>query len=726
MKYNLLNMHDMIFTVGLIFVLINEFVNSYEEKSISCLYTEIIPTYIAPWDSSYRNLDIEGKCSFWATSDTGIMFNFPQYVLTSERRHTYDNYNVTGKQFSNSYIPILNVGIFSQITYIVKLGITACGVQIVQPGSLSGLLHLEELELGENNITEIIRGTYSHLFNLVTLNLSRNRIESIEDNSFSGLFNLKKLFLNHNNIKVISDGTFQGLTNPTKLNLTDNLVDNDPTLSPTQIYSVNSLDLTKKVFSLNLENNKISTIYLKLSFLDYISLSNNNISNLTEVDTSITYLNLSRNIFKELRSNLLRHSRNLKYLDLSKNVICYLEQNVFDNATNLVLLHLHNNLIEFIPIGIFKNLKLLASLNLSSNLLSDFEYGTFVGLSSLALLDISNNSLTYIYESIFYPLHSLQKLHLNNNFITIIDPDSLLNHLPSLREISLSDNQWNCKSLAHIFITFKSRNVLIKLGSTTTTMNVHGISCTKVVTIPNANVNFSINTSQFLDFFNKEFFNTGFYKFFHNYTKVNLENSLSRFEEKINTVLKFPNISSSVLIEILNSTMFKLFTEFKLSKENIRNYTLNQSNNLDSRIPKYFNDEFTKSSYFNSLRDFYVNIQAITKSLENTLRGLNNFNGYISSDFKNTSFYKLLKINVDFNYNNLLLEKLTDNLENQYVIGNTNFQNNVVVLLVIIVIIFVALFATQVYKDFNKYFNCFLKRKSVYLKNESLPNVELV
>ncbi|KAF5294658.1 hypothetical protein FQA39_LY02790 [Lamprigera yunnana] len=740
---------SIIIDVGLVFILMVGFVGSYNEDSISCYHTKITSNTssygeyklegssdYSCCETYYRILYIEAKCSFWATSDADVMFNFSPYNPKSQSEHRDDNYTVTSTQFYNSYIPILNVGIFSQITYIVKLGITACGVQSVQPGAFTGLLLLEELELGENNISEITRGTYNHLFNLVTLNLSRNRIVSVEDNSFSGLFNLKKLFLNHNKIKVISDGTFQGLKAPTKLNLTDqkDLVGNNTNLSLSQIYSVHSFDLPQTVSYLNLGNNNINNItQSNLPFLDYINLNNNNISNLTEVDTSVTYLNLSRNIFKTLHPGFLRHSRNIRYLDLSKNLISSLTQNAFDNASNLVLLHLQNNVVDFIPIGIFKNLKILVSLNLSSNLLSDFEYGTFVGLSSLALLDISNNSLTYIYESIFYPLHSLQKLHLNNNFLTTIDPHNLLNHLPSLGEIALYDNQWNCKSLTHLFITFKNRNVIVKLGSTMTTTNVHGISCTNSITVPNTNVNFSIESSQFMDFLNKEFFNTGFYKFFHNYTKVNLENSLSRLEEKINTVLKSPNMSSSVLIETLNSTIFKLFTEFKLSKEDVRNYTLNQTNNLENKISKYFNEEFTKSSYFNSLRNDYTNIQTLTKTLESTLRSLNNFNN-ISNDFKNSSFYKLLKTNAEVSYNNLLSdhgsqahsEKLTHNLENQCDIRNANFQNHVILLLVIIVIILVALFATQVYKDFNKYFNCFLKRKSVYLKSESSANVELV
>ncbi|KAF5294654.1 hypothetical protein FQA39_LY02786 [Lamprigera yunnana] len=712
--------------VWLIIIFMNGFLDSYKVESILCSYTEIISTttsngnfigdgydYYVCCDTYYRILSTEAKCSFWGGSNTEVMFNFLPDHTKPKRVHQDDNYNVTGIQFYNSYIPNLNVGIFSQNTYIVNLDITACGVQSIQPGALSGLIHLEELELGENNISEITRGTFNQLLNLVTLNLSKNRIESIEDNSFSGLFNLKNLLLNNNKIKIISDRTFQGLKTATKLNLTDeeDLLPTNTYLSLSEIYSANFLDLPEATY-LNLGNNKISTItHFKLPFLDYINLNNNNISNLTEIDTSITYLNLSRNIFKELHSGLLRRSRNLRYLDLSKNLISCLTPDAFDNASNLVLLHLQNNLVDFIPIGIFKNLNFLVSLNLSSNLLSDFEYGTFVGLSSLALLDISNNSLTYIYESIFNPLHSLQKLQMNNNFLTTIDPHSLLIHLSSLREISLSDNLWNCKSLAHLFITFNSTKVLVKLGSTTTTTNVYGISCTNSITVPNTNVNFSIESSQFMDFFNKEFFNTGFYKFFHNYTKVNLENSLSRLEEKINTVLKSPNMSSSVLIETLNSTIFKLFTEFKLSKENVRNYTLNQSNNLESKISKYFNEEFTKSSYFNSLRNDHTNIQTLTKTLENTLRSLNILNEYISNDFKNTSFYKLLTTNADVSYNNLLLdhgsqthsEKLTHNLENQSAIGNANFQNHVILLLVIIVIIFVALFATQVYKDFNKH-----------------------
>ncbi|KAF5298575.1 hypothetical protein FQR65_LT09669 [Abscondita terminalis] len=485
-------------------------------------------------------------------------------------------YKVKYIKFDNSSIPTIYTGIFSNFKNISGLYLNASSVHNIELGAFNYLENLEVLSLDQNNITEITKGLFNHLTSLISLNLTDNNIKSLEKKSFWGLNMLETLLLSHNKLKSICSDHFLGLKSLKLLNLSHNnilnltitLDNNDSSslnnlaidLSFNSLKNVNFSVIPSEVSDLNLENNQISTVSgnVPLRMLKF-SLASNKLLISPKINPSLQHLNLSKNSITTLDVGLF-YSNNLTHLDLSSNFIESLHEAIFDNLTDLQILNLQNNQIYYIPVGLFQALISLQYLNISGNKLSEFEYGTFLGLQNLESLDISNNSLAYILESTLHPLISLTSLYIDHNLLTAIDSSDLLQHLKMLKYVSLNNNPWICKILLDVITKFRKSFIVVEEGSYKKTTNVNGIACFNYnkfgnqMELPSKSVNSNLDQNKFDNFFNNDFFNTSFYKFFKSNTNLD-------FEQKL------VNIFQKQIGETLNYTLFKFGSSFETLEE---------------------------------------------------------------------------------------------------------------------------------------------------------------
>ncbi|XP_050388839.2 insulin-like growth factor-binding protein complex acid labile subunit [Patella vulgata] len=170
----------------------------------------------------------------------------------------------------------------------------------------------------------------------------------------------------------------------------------------------------------NLQN-ITATIFSHLPNLEYLNLSDNQISSIDEYSfryqTMLRDLNLNRNRLMKLNSATFHGLSRLKELDLGSNNIRSIESGAFSEFTILQQLYLHQNKLD----------------NVSSDM--------FLGLDNLHLLDLSDNVISVIGDASFRHFKKLWKLKLNNNQLREIKLESFAG-LSSVRELDLSYNHF--------------------------------------------------------------------------------------------------------------------------------------------------------------------------------------------------------------------------------------------------------------------------------------------
>lgn len=185
---------------------------------------------------------------------------------------------------------------------------------------------------------------------------------------------------------------------------------------------------------------------------------------------------------EELSARMLYRMRNVERLDIFNSYIkksflkpelkyfrvarCQLNELNIDTAEEYQLteLHLPENELASIPDGL-NNLSNLTMIDLSNNHLSFLDMNQFNGLDNLSILGLSYNSIKVVFSTGPVQLPSLLFLNLAHNSINTIDVsrwnfsslgeldvssnslvriDNVLDQLPSLGNINLDGNRWNC------------------------------------------------------------------------------------------------------------------------------------------------------------------------------------------------------------------------------------------------------------------------------------------
>lgn len=298
--------------------------------------------------------------------------------------------------------------------------------------------NIESLSLNNSNIFGIGNSVFEQASALKQLNLSSNHIKEVTGDAFKGAYLLSVIDLSKNAIQTIASDAFK------KLN---------------------------KLMVLDLSANRLKTINMKL----------------VQDCTSLTQLSLRQNT---LHAHLELHftSRVLQLIDLSANNLIGItfktptpkkQQNAYPrNFSNVTLLLDDNCLVNLTispAIQIFE-------LSLAHNRLESINELIKIRPFLARILNLEGNRLTYLDPKLLPVSSKLEVLKLRDNRLSDLDVLELKTHFTNLNQITVTQNDWNCKDLKRIVTQLDVRDIRITDINTTaiydlTTPNVHGVPC---------------------------------------------------------------------------------------------------------------------------------------------------------------------------------------------------------------------------------------------------------
>lgn len=299
---------------------------------------------------------------------------------------------------------------------------------------------------------------FENLSNLSELILSNNMLTNIQSSMFINLKNLSILNLNNNNIFQVNLSNFSDLM---ILELQNNFL-TEKSLFLTNLDSLSDLHLSRNKFNnffldsgfknlgeIDLEDNLIEKVYLKLPKLEILNLKYNKIKSI-ETDKLKTTINilLDHNSMQIFPNISLQTRKKVYFLSLTNNLLKKIDLNNFENFENLIVLYLSMNLIEKIEFPEIFNLK---EIYLDFNRLEVISVTIFKSLKNLELLDLSSNLIYKIEEKSFYFNTELISLCIDNNSLSELP---ILFNSTYLKDFSLSSNGQNISYISPQFFCF--------------------------------------------------------------------------------------------------------------------------------------------------------------------------------------------------------------------------------------------------------------------------------
>ncbi|CAR21495.1 adenylate cyclase [Lachancea thermotolerans CBS 6340] len=273
------------------------------------------------------------------------------------------------------------------------------------PTGFTELKNLRLLDISSNNFAQYPE-VINHCTNLLQVDLSYNKIQTLPD-SINRLTKLAKMNLSNN--KLTNIGSLSGMVNLRTLNLKDNRI--------TSLKLENS-----NLQNLSISNNRISVFDDKLPKLKSLEIHENPITSISydgEYLVNIVTLSLNKAKLASLPPELLCKLPRLEKLELNGNNLTQIPPEI-SKLTKLVYLSAARNKLESISEDITE-LRNLKTLDIHSNNLSNLVKG--LGKMELINFNVSSNLLGNTMD--------IQEVFLNRR-------DSVL--AKSLRFLSMADN----------------------------------------------------------------------------------------------------------------------------------------------------------------------------------------------------------------------------------------------------------------------------------------------
>uniref|UniRef100_A0A665V2N1 Leucine rich repeat containing 4.2 n=1 Tax=Echeneis naucrates TaxID=173247 RepID=A0A665V2N1_ECHNA len=253
-------------------------------------------------------------------------------------------------------------GVCSCTNQLSKVVCTRRGLVKVPPNFPANTRYLN---LMENSIETIQADSFRHLHHLEVLQLGRNAIRQIEVGAFNGLTSLNTLELFDNRLTVIPSGAFEYLSKLRELWLRNNPIESIPSYAFNRVPSLMRLDLG--------ELRKLEYIsdgaFEGLQNLKYLNLGMCNLREFPNLSplVGLEELEISENVFPELKPGAFRELKNLRKLWIMNSAITTIERNAFDDITALEELNLAHNNLSSLPHNLFTPLQYLVELHLHHN-----------------------------------------------------------------------------------------------------------------------------------------------------------------------------------------------------------------------------------------------------------------------------------------------------------------------------------------------------------------------
>lgn len=345
---------------------------------------------------------------------------------------------------------------FEYANNLLFINLSGNNLTVVDKYAFNGARKSQIIDLSRNLISLVDVTAFGYCTKLKRLSLAWNALKYLSVDVFQGLENLYSIDLSHNHLEEINEGLFKGCVNLRDVNLVEN------------VLKTLHLQLPFTLLKLDFSNNRIEKVLVE-------PLHNRTESDPKEQLRVIGANNTINDFY--IDSNFL-----VTHIVLSNNSIT----NIFNisQISSLIDLSLGFNPIEQLPLNTFDNMPDLMFLNLEHTNLSRLEFGTFSQAAKLKHLDISYNNLQEIDMDMLAALSSLEELSLSGNNLTKLEYAELLELFPRLRYLGISNNYWDCKTLASI-VKYLNKQHIGLLEDTNaphpTGHNLKGVSCRNVL-----------------------------------------------------------------------------------------------------------------------------------------------------------------------------------------------------------------------------------------------------
>uniref|UniRef100_A0A8C9FE62 Podocan n=1 Tax=Pavo cristatus TaxID=9049 RepID=A0A8C9FE62_PAVCR len=380
-------------------------------------------------------------------------------------------------------------------------------IEEIFPEELARLHRLETLNLQNNRLTSkgLPEEAFEHLENLNYLYLANNKLTvapkflpntlisadfaanyltKIYGLTFGQKPNLRSVYLHNNKLSDagLPDNMFNGSNNVEILIMSSNFLKYVPKNLPPALYKLHlkscclmaawELCFIKELFYISLimgQKRAVNKGAMKLSSLEYLDLSSNNLSQIPNgLPRNIVLLHLEKNAIKVIGRDVLTQIKNLEYLLLHNNKLKArgIHPSAFQGLKKLHTVHLYNNLLERIPSGLPRRVKTLMILH---NQISEINRNDFATTYFLEELNLSYNKLKspQIHREAFRKLRQLKSLDLSGNNLNTVPygfpknlqvlklkeneisdiPKGTLSGMTKLRELYLSNNKLKVNSI---------------------------------------------------------------------------------------------------------------------------------------------------------------------------------------------------------------------------------------------------------------------------------------
>ncbi|KAG5669874.1 hypothetical protein PVAND_000165 [Polypedilum vanderplanki] len=485
----------------------------------------------ANFEDFFENFECEGEiCYIYDISSTenleeicsNLRINTFEYYKNTDSCHYYGSaycetirYKFQSYErvvFRNSKFKKFPSAEFSSFNHIKSLSAVNVGLtEINRSLVFLHLVSLEKLILQNNQIENIdVLAFHDSNENLTSINLSYNKLREIHDSIFNAIGNSKEaeLLLNFNGIeRIISTGSISKKSNQKFkfIDLTNNKLKNF-------IFNCTNID------TLDLSENQLEEFEIRNCSVNSLNLNNNNIRYLHFENLST--LRISNN---KILQNLTLNVDKLRILEMKNLPAKIMSYEILKKAKKLENLDLAGTFFGQAKIETFSEMILLKNLNLSKTGMSHIEYGMFSHQSEVENFDISYNNLGFLDINMLSSMKNLQKLSISGNNLTKLESiDFIEKFFPSLVEVRIDENQWNCSYLANLMkvlndksINIAKPNIVVKNSP-----NVLGIKCitTAQVKIQPININdvnqtISIKLNEIIEQINDERTNRNNHKF---------------------------------------------------------------------------------------------------------------------------------------------------------------------------------------------------------------------
>ncbi len=397
--------------------------------------------------------------------------------------------NLLSLTIENAGLDSIPNGMFSGLSRLIVLNITAGTLTRLQDGDFRGLGSVKDLILDGNSISNIPARAFLGLEQLISLKIYNNEIRTIDADALEGLLELASLTLNGNPLATLPGSLFSHTRKLAQLSISDSGLSELPgslfTSTPNLIYlylSGNPLlrEIRSDAFlgltnlkTMLLQKNNISTLsrdaFRDLRSLDALFLQFNPIRRIErellrpcvslkileavscqleyihedalEMNEQLLSLNMGNNNLQRIPPGLFRNSLFISVISLQFNEIDLdsTSANTFENLQQLRSVFLDNNVITSVPRGFLAGANILEQISFRNNRIGNIESGAFDDLRRTGIVSLSSNNLQQLPASLVRQMSMLVSLDMSfNNLVSI--PDDFFSGNPLLRSLNLRGN----------------------------------------------------------------------------------------------------------------------------------------------------------------------------------------------------------------------------------------------------------------------------------------------